>query len=540
LTGVINLVIRQLATDWTHSLNEFWKFQVPMLLYPLSPIIKLIATILFLLLIIFGVAPQGLIAAPRLPNITPGMERPEFWIKKIKTPMNPLLTPEKIHQMNEENLKRQDLRLSRIKDLKENWTREEIFSLLKEDWEDFKRTKEVQYGKNGSPLGEAFWDKLRSNIDREAVQENNRMLFGLIVKRTDIRVFPTDAPSMSTPNNDAFDLLQHSSISVGSPVGIYHFSQDKKWAYVQAPFIRGWIHTRDLAIAKEKVEVVDDEEAKDRLVVTGNFVTVFGDPSLRQPVFTAQMGDSFPLLRSPGGSKESRAFYVIHIPSREKNGPLSIRKGYIRAGEDVHHGFLPYHQENVARQAFKMLHHPYGWGDRLGGRDCSRFIMDLFRTFGFLMPRNSKEQAMVGMDPGSVEGKPIKEKQKFLDRSIPLATTIRLPGHIMLYLGKDHGRHFVIHSLWGIQKSGKAGPGLQKIGRVVVSDLSLGEKGPNGSLLDRITDIRIIGSSHEAPRASPWFPKTIPTCAKASVGHPPISEIRRSMIDSSLKSYIAH
>jgi len=37
--------------------------------------------------------------------------------------------------------------------------------------------------------------------------------------------------------------------------------------------------------------------------------------------------------------------------------------------------------------------------------------------------------------------------------------------------------------------------------------------------------------SNGAPRASPWSPKTIPTYAKASVGHPPMSEIRRSMID---------
>ncbi len=36
-------------------------------------------------------------------------------------------------------------------------------------------------------------------------------------------------------------------------------------------------------------------------------------------------------------------------------------------------------------------------------------------------------------------------------------------------------------------------------------------------------------AKYGAPRASPWFPKTIPTYAKASVGHPPASEIRRSM-----------
>jgi hypothetical protein len=123
--------------------------------------------------------------------------------------------------------------------------------------------------------------------------------------------------------------------------------------------------------------------------------------------------------------------------------------------------------------------------------------MDLFRTFGILMPRNSKEQARVGVDPGSLEGKPVKEKQRLLDQSIPLATTVRLPGHIMLYLGKDKGRHYVIHSIWGVQKSGKASPSLQKIGRAVVSDLSLGEKGPNGSLWDRITEIRILGPSAE-------------------------------------------
>jgi hypothetical protein len=242
---------------------------------------------------------------------------------------------------------------------------------------------------------------------------------------------------------------------------------------------------------------VDYEETKNRLVVTGNSVTVFGDHSLRQPAFIAQMGDSFPLLSTSGGSKKAHGFHVILIPSRNDSELLSIRKGYLRADDGVHQGFLPYTQENVARQAFKMLHHPYGWGDRLGGRDCSRFIMDLFRTFGILMPRNSKEQAWVGLDLGSVEEKPVQEKRKILDQSIPLATIVRLPGHIMLYLGRDKGNHYVIHSLWGIQKSGKERPALQKIGRAVVSDLSLGEKGPNGSLLDRLTDIRTIGSSPE-------------------------------------------
>jgi hypothetical protein len=420
------------------------------------------------------------------------MGKPEFWVKKIKDPTNLLLTPEKIQTMNEKSLRRPDLRLCRIRDLKGDWTKEEILSLLKEDWEDFGRTEEVRYSKSGTPLGELFWNKLRNNLNQESIKESGRTLYALVVKKTDIRVFPTAELSMSAPNHYEFDRFQHSAISIGSPLGIYHFSQDNEWAYAQTPFIRGWIRRHDLAIARERKDVVDYEEAKNRLVITGNMITVFGDLSLQHPVFLAQMGDSFPLLRIPDGNKSADASYVIQIPWREDNGELSFRRGYIPAQEDVHQGFLAYTQENIARQAFKMLNHPYGWGDKHGGRDCSRFIMDLFRTFGILMPRNSKEQAMLGTGLGLAQGKPAEEKRRLLDRAVPLATLIRLPGHIMLYLGKDKGKHYVIHSIWGIQESQKSDATVEKIGRVVVSDLSLGEKGPNGSLLDRITDIRTI------------------------------------------------
>jgi hypothetical protein len=454
-------------------------------------------TLTLLLLLTFVQVPQASAASSRLPNVTPEMERPAFWIKKIKNPVNLLLTPEKIHKMNRENLNRQGLHLCRIKDLKESWSREEILSLLKEDWENFGRTEEVRYGKGGIPLGEFFWTKLKKDVAQESVKENGRMLYGLITKKTDVRVFPTNELSMSTPDHYEFDRFQHSSLSVGSPIGIYHFSRDQEWAYVQTQFIRGWVRTHDLAMAQDKGEVVDYEKAKGRLVVTGNFVNVFGDPSLRKIVFLAQMGDSFPLLSIPGENKGINPFYVIQIPAREDNGQLTFRKGYIRADGDVHRGFLPYTQENLARQAFKMLHQPYGWGDLSGGRDCSRFIMDLFRTFGILMPRNSKEQAMVGMDLARVEGKSAKEKRETLDQAIPLVTILRLPGHIMLYLGKDKGKHYVIHSIWGVQKRGKSGLISERIGKIVVSDLNLGKSGPHGSLLDRMTDIRIIGSSSE-------------------------------------------
>ncbi len=485
----------------------------------ICPVMILMVILTFALTL--GFPPRILTASQLLPNVSPKMEEPEFWIKKIRTPSRLLLTSEEIQKMNEDNLKREDLFLCRVKDLKEEWTKDEILSLLDEDWEGFGRTSEVRYGRNRVPLGDHFWSDLKNNLNRESIGNRNQMFFALIVRRTDIRVFPTDELSMDTPNNYEFDRFQHSSISPGSLIGIYYFSNDRLWAYVQTRFIRGWVRTIDLATAKERSEAVDYEEAKDRLVITGSFVKAFGDPLFQQPVFLAQMGTSFPVLNlpdtrsmpssyrastvrgKPAQAGETNQYYIVKIPFRESDGQLSFRKGYIPGDEDVHLGFLPYTQENLARQAFKMLHQPYGWGEMFGARDCSRFILDLFATFGILMPRNSKLQARIGIPTGEVGGKTIKEKQKILERALPLATLLRLPGHIMLYLGEDKGKYYAIHNIWGIQRGGWFGPKLEKIGRVAVSDLSLGRSGPNQSLLHRITDIQLIGPASEAPKSFP-------------------------------------
>ena len=452
-----------------------------------------IILILLLVAILLGSSLQAHAVSKR-------MEDPLFWISKIKDPDRLLLTPSEIQKMNGENLKKDDLLLSKVKDMKEEWTREEILAFLKEDWEGFGKSEQVRYGKQGIPLDDSFWNALKENINQEALKEKNRLFFGLTIKRTDIRVFPTEELSMNTPANYDFDLFQHSAIAPGSLVGTYHFSRHNLWAYVQTSFIRGWIRTKDLAISNNRSEAVVEEGVNKPLVITGNFVKVFADPLFQQPAFSAQMGTTFHILHLPNRAKTSKPHYTISIPFREADGRLIFRNGYIPANDDVHYGFLPYTQKNLAQQAFKMLHQPYGWGEMSGGRDCSRFIMDLFNTFGILMPRNSNFQAKMGIPLGALEGKTIEEKEKILDRAVPLATLLRMPGHIMFYLGKHEGKHYAIHSIWGIQKGGKSDPSYQKIGKVAVTDLNLGKEGPRGSLLHRLTEIQLIGPDSEVKK----------------------------------------
>lgn len=465
----------------------------------LTILICIVTIIAFFSPVCPGSASQVIKAPHPSPHVSANMEKPPFWTGKLANPGHPLLKPEEIQAMNGKYLARSDLYLYDLTKLQEELSKEELLAWLKEDWDAFVTPGEVRYGRGGRPLGRSFWDGLKANVNQETVMEKNSTRYGLVVKRTDVRVFPTGEQSTATPERDGFDRFQHSAISPGSMVGIHHVSKDRRWMYVQTQFIRGWIQTTALATAKEKKEALGYQQSAERLVITGSFIKVFGDPTLRQVVFLAQMGDVFPLLSRPGQGRPGESCYVIRIPVRDGNGQLIFGKGFLPRDADVHEGFLPYTQENVARQAFKMLHEPYGWGDMFGGRDCSRFIMDIFASFGMIMPRNSTFQGKMGKEIGEMDGKEIREKKAILDRAIPLATVLRLPGHIMLYLGKDRGRYYAIHSIWGIETETSSTRVLEKIAKVEVSDLSLGESGPRGSLLQRITDARFIGTNGNPP-----------------------------------------
>ena len=191
-----------------------------------------------------------------LPHVSPKMEKPEFWINKVHNPTSQLIKPDQIQKLNDENLKRPGFYLCQVKDLKEEWTREELIELLNEDWQGFGETSEVRFGRNGNPLNGAFWRELKKNTNEDRIKTRNQMSFGLIVKRVDIRVFPTEEPSLSSPANSEFDRFQHSMISPGTLVGIYHFSKDQRWVYLQTPFIRGWVERDAVAIGGEKNDAI--------------------------------------------------------------------------------------------------------------------------------------------------------------------------------------------------------------------------------------------------------------------------------------------
>ena len=129
-----------------------------------------------------------------------------------------------------------------------------------------------------------------------------------------------------------------------------------------------------------------------------------------------------------------------------------------------------------------------------GGQDCSRFLCEIFSTVGIKLPRNSSWQA----DAGKVVAEftsDMSDEEKLaiiMREGIPGVTLLRMPGHIMLYLGTYNEKPYVIHSIWAYREHIRTRDIIRLINKTAVSDLSPGEGTKKGSLLRRITKMTNI------------------------------------------------
>lgn len=184
--------------------------------------------------------------------------------------------------------------------------------------------------------------------------------------------------------------------------------------------------------------------------------------------------------------------HVVWLPKRGANGKVNFEKGYINRKSNVSEGYLPFTQRSIIRLAFKMLGARYGWGGTYNGRDCSGFTQDVYLTVGVDMPRGSKEQGFTGTPLGWFEYKEdAQAKLEVLRSAIPDITILRMPKHLMLYLGQVGGQHYVIHSTWA-ERYSITSDAKNRINQVVVSDLTLNGQSYLGSLFDRIISMNEI------------------------------------------------
>lgn len=404
-----------------------------------------------------------------------GRDSAPFWIERLSSPDAPVLTAEEIRVFNRDMVRRID----QMADISAMGG--EVSGDALRDWllyDPLPGPDEPRFYPGGEPVEYRFFEKILRNMDMEGVLPINPVSFGIVIEPTDIRAFPSESVIIKRPGG--FDTFQYSAIYPTEPVALLHRSRDNKWGFFQTRFVRGWMRLDKAAFADRAGVSPGDGPF---IVVTGNRVSVFSDTGLNEELYRLPMGTALYLSGSGGGG-----FYAVRLPRKGTDG-LEWTTGYIDRGAEVSEGFLPYTRRNAVTQAFKMLGEEYGWGGRGGLRDCSAFVRDIFASMGVFLPRNSRQQSMIGGTAPGMDGLIAHgEKEAALKAAEPSITLLGMDGHVMLYLGDLEGRPYVIHQIYGYMDV----HGLNVINKVSVTGLDLGSGSNSGTLKERIRSVSEI------------------------------------------------
>jgi len=417
-----------------------------------------------------------------LPHTEKAMGSADFWIHLHAAPDREVVPPDGIAAFN----RRTQTALHLIRDVAAPPYPSvgEVSSRLYKDLQRFR--SEGLYDARSRPVKEDFFRRMEGAISLEVLRGDLSVKYGLVSRRADVRVLPTDEALAREPQDQDIDLIQNDSLDIGTPLAVLRESQDGRWIYVDGPASSGWV--KKACVVSCTIDELKGYLAKRSfVVVTAPEAELFADARGAMVYGHAHMGTRFPLV------EDSADAVKVLVPSSYEDDRYYERVVYVKK-ENIHIGFLPYTPRTILEEAFKLLGAPYRWGSSHGGIDCSGFTQEVFATVGIVLPRNSSEQRRVGDLIGEFrEGGNDAEKVGLFARGADGGTTLAwLKGHILLFIGMYEGRPYFIHATYGYEERQGLRDVTRTVKRVVVSDLSLGEGSKKGSLLDRILSVRRI------------------------------------------------
>jgi hypothetical protein len=321
---------------------------------------------------------------------------------------------------------------------------------------------------------------LREKQRRATEQDELRIAW----RTTPLRCFPLQQALFEPPDRRAFDLSQCSQVRFGEPVRVLMRLPGQ--VYVWTSYATGWLDPVALGPALDRAQAQRYLAAKGSVAIVKPRVPIWSEPRGGMLLGVAQLGASFPLLTV----HDSHQGVQLLVPTRERT-----QGGWIRDHSTVSLGYAPFTRAALWRRAFTLLDEPYGWGGMGDKRDCSRFLMDLFGSFGLLLPRNSSLQAKAGQRQIDVEALAPAQKAQAIARAGKRRRRAALfPGHIMLYLDRDGDELYAIHQFSGyLEPCPGGGETMLRANRTAVTHLALGRGSSRRSFLERTTRLLIFG-----------------------------------------------
>ena len=442
---------------------------------------------------------QQAAVSPSEPSQTPGvqgektfadayleMNDPAFWIARIPNPDEVLLTPQEIAEFNQMIPQTPDTACANLEKYPETLTRDELLARIRA----YEIPKEPRYI-GSRQLGPEYYAALMQNRNEIAVQEQNAVRWGVVTEEAQLRTWPTYDVSYDLQDDVNFDLNCETVLKTGERVAVLHVSTDEEWLLVQAYNYLGWVAASEIAFTGRD-DWLSFGNPQNWLVVTGNRVLL--DYSLENPAVSRReltMGTRLPLIAKKPAEIDGFSTvtsHVVQFPVRGPDGGLILTPVRVPYNLDVSVGFLPYTQRNLVELCFKLLGERYGWSNLWNARDCSGYVLDVYRCFGIDLPRNANNQAAV--EGRRIPAAELSDAEKTAEiLSMPAGALLEMRGHIVMYLGAYEGEPYVIHQPFNFvpPEGGESVPA----GCVLVSSLRI-KRGNGESFLKSIRTINAL------------------------------------------------
>ena len=361
------------------------------------------------------------------------------------------------------------------------------------------RPDKALYDERGEPVPAATLDALVADANAAAIPDATPVRYGLVVRRADLRAFPTRLRVFTSRGDTDIDRFQESALFPGTPVALVHASRDGRWWFVASPLYAAWIE-KDHVAEGERAQVLGYADKEPHLVVVGTAARTVHTPE-RPDVSELQldMGVRVPVLAQwpadrPVNGQHPYTSHVIELPARDANGRLEFVPALLPKTNETSSDYLPLTAAHLLQQGFKFLGERYGWGHSYNARDCSGFVSEIYRSFGVTLPRNTRDMAV----------SPALNRLAFTERddaaarlaalrALEAGDLIFIPGHVMMVIGHVDGEPYVIHDTTGISYRNDKGEMTRvHLNAVSVSPLTPLLLNENTSYIDRIYSIQRI------------------------------------------------
>ena len=380
------------------------------------------------------------------------------------------------------------------------------------------------YLENGERATREDFDKMIENTQNPDAKEEQPVLYGIATKRTELRALPVDMALLDSPSDPDTDNQYLVGIRVNEPVVITSKSKDGKFYLAKNVCCSGWIPAECVAICKDKDEWISawDIANEDSLIVWGDKVyTEYSNAGKETSELMLTMGTVLEIAKdiNPNELIDLRAAYnnyVVWMPVRNEDGTYSKKLTLISESDDVSIGYLPLTKQNISKVAFAALGNVYGWGGSLHSEDCSGYMRNIYKCFGFELARNTTWQNSMPMAKVDMKNMAKEERMKILE-GIPLGTILYISGHEMMYLGSENGKYYVISAVGTIMQP--ENPSVrQRISSVVVNTLDT--KRANGNTwLEELTAaiVPYYGADTSKLPQYEWYHDGVGYCLKNKI-----------------------